>query len=53
MATVAGSIAGLSLDYLISLGSIDSIVENGGDIALINSKKVLCGIYSNNIFYHH
>lgn len=48
MATVAGSIAGLSLDYLISLGSTDSIVENGGDIALVNSKKVLCGIYSNN-----
>ena len=48
MATVAGSIAGLSLDYLISLGSTDSIVENGGDIALINSKKVLCGIFSNN-----
>ena len=25
-----------------------SIVENGGDIALINDTKVLCGIYSNN-----
>lgn len=48
MASVAGTIAGMSLDYLISLGSTDSIVENGGDIAIINSEKVLCGIYSNN-----
>ncbi|MCQ2972325.1 MAG: UPF0280 family protein [archaeon] len=48
MATVAGAIAGMSLDYLISLGSTNSIVENGGDIAIINSEKILCGIYSNN-----
>lgn len=48
MASVAGTIAGMSLDYLISLSSTDSIVENGGDIAIINSEKVLCGIYSNN-----
>lgn len=25
-----------------------SIVENGGDIAIINSKQAVCGIYSNN-----
>ena len=48
MACVAGTISELSLDYLISKGSKYSIVENGGDIALINNKKVLCGIYSNN-----
>ncbi|MDL2246740.1 UPF0280 family protein [Methanobrevibacter sp. OttesenSCG-928-K11] len=48
MASVAGSIAELSCDYLINLGSICSIVENGGDIALINNKKVICGIYSGN-----
>lgn len=48
MACVAGSISELSLDYLIRLGSKHSIVENGGDIALINDKKILCGIYSNN-----
>ncbi|WP_407393561.1 UPF0280 family protein [Methanobrevibacter sp.] len=48
MACVAGAISELSLDYLIGLGSIYSIVENGGDIAVINDEKVLCGIYSNN-----
>lgn len=48
MATVAGSISQLSLNYLISKGSKNSIVENGGDIAIINNKKVNCGIYSNN-----
>ena len=48
MACVAGTISELSLDYLIGLGSKYSIVENGGDIALVNDEAVLCGIYSNN-----
>ncbi len=48
MACVAGTISEMSLDYLIGLGSTKSIVENGGDIALINDRKILCGIYSNN-----
>jgi hypothetical protein len=48
MACVAGAISELSLNYLIENDSKYSIVENGGDIALINNKKVLCGIYSNN-----
>ncbi len=48
MACVAGTISELSLNYLIKNGSAYSVVENGGDIALINDKKVLCGIYSNN-----
>jgi ApbE superfamily uncharacterized protein (UPF0280 family) len=48
MASVAGTIAELSCDYLINLGSKCSIIENGGDIALINNKKVICGIYSKN-----
>lgn len=48
MACVAGTISEMSLDYLIARGSRDSIVENGGDIALINKRRVLCGIYSNN-----
>lgn len=48
MACVAGAISELSLNYLIENDSEDSIVENGGDIALINSQKTLCGIYSNN-----
>lgn len=48
MACVAGTISELSLDYLIGRESRFSIVENGGDIALINDRDVLCGIYSNN-----
>ncbi|WP_407432009.1 UPF0280 family protein [Methanobrevibacter sp.] len=48
MACVAGTISEMSLDYLIDNGSTYSIVENGGDIALVNDEDVLCGIYSNN-----
>ena len=48
MACVAGSISELSLNYLIGNDSKYSIIENGGDIALINDEDVLCGIYSNN-----
>lgn len=48
MACVAGTISEMSLDYLMDNGSRYSIVENGGDIALVNDEKVLCGIYSNN-----
>ena len=48
MASVAGTIAEMSLDYLINLGSTNSIIDNGGDIAIINSKKIICQIYSNN-----
>ena len=48
MACVAGTISELSLDFLIGNGTSYSIAENGGDIALVNDTKVLCGIYSNN-----
>lgn len=48
MACVAGTISQLSLDYLMGLDSKYSIVENGGDIAIVNDSTVLCGIYSNN-----
>lgn len=48
MACVAGTISELSLNYLIENDSQNSIVENGGDIALINDETTLCGIYSNN-----
>lgn len=48
MACVAGTISEMSLDYLIEHESTYSIVENGGDIAVVNDRKILCGIYSNN-----
>ena len=48
MACVAGTISEMCLDYLIENGTNYSIVENGGDIAVINDREFLCGIYSNN-----
>ena len=50
-ATLAGTIAELSLDYLIKCGSNYSIVDNGGDIAFLNNcsrKKIVFGIYAGN-----
>lgn len=46
MATIAGTIAELSRDYLIAKGSKHTIVDNGGDISFITNKKVICGIYA-------
>ena len=48
MACVAGTISELCLEYLIDKNSKTSIVENGGDIALVNDRRILCGIYSGN-----
>ncbi|WP_297898374.1 UPF0280 family protein [uncultured Methanobrevibacter sp.] len=48
-ATLAGTIAELSLDYLTKNNSNYSILENGGDIAFLNNypeKKVIFGIYA-------
>ncbi|ADL58717.1 UPF0280 family protein [Methanothermobacter sp. KEPCO-1] len=46
MAAVAGTIAQLSLMHLMGLGSRCSIVDNGGDIALVNNRKVTVGLYA-------
>lgn len=48
MACVAGTISEMSLEYLIQLESKYSIVENGGDIALVNDRTAFCGIFSDN-----
>jgi uncharacterized protein len=48
-ATLAGTIAELSLEYLMKRGSNYSIIDNGGDIAFLNNykdKKVILGIYA-------
>lgn len=50
-ATLAGTIAELSLDYLIEQGANYSIIDNGGDIAFLNNykkEKVVFGIYAGN-----
>ncbi|KUK01290.1 MAG: UPF0280 family protein [Methanobacteriales archaeon] len=46
MAAVAGTISELSLHHLISKGSKYTIIDNGGDIALINDRKVNIGLYA-------
>lgn len=50
-ATLAGTIAELSLDYLVKNGSNYSIINNGGDIAFLNNynkEKIVFGIYAGN-----
>lgn len=46
MASVAGSISEICLEYLINLGTKYSIIENGGDIALKTNKKCIIGLYA-------
>ncbi len=44
MASVAGSISQSVLEFLLGLNSKYSVVENGGDIALKNNRKVIIGV---------
>ncbi len=46
MAAVAGTIAGLALEAMIEAGCRYGIIDNGGDIALINDRPVTVGIYA-------
>lgn len=46
MASVAGTISQLSLSFLLENGSKHSIIDNGGDIALKTSKKIISGLYA-------
>lgn len=48
MASVAGAISEMSLNYLINKGTEFSIVDNGGDIAIKNNKKLVCGVFAGN-----
>ncbi|MHC1566782.1 MAG: UPF0280 family protein [Candidatus Syntropharchaeia archaeon] len=48
MAAVAGTIAELALEAMVDAGARHAIVDNGGDIALINERPVLVGIYAGN-----
>jgi len=46
MSTVAGTISEFALRAMIKAGATHAIVDNGGDIALINDRTVLMGIYA-------
>jgi ApbE superfamily uncharacterized protein (UPF0280 family) len=46
MAAVAGTIAWLALEDMVKAGCTYGIVDNGGDIALINDRTTVVGIYA-------
>jgi ApbE superfamily uncharacterized protein (UPF0280 family) len=48
MSAVAGTIAQLSMGYLIGEGAKTAIVDNGGDVALKTDKDVVMGLYAGN-----
>ncbi|MBE6493122.1 MAG: UPF0280 family protein [Methanosphaera stadtmanae] len=46
MSSVAGAISQICLTYLNNLGTKNSIIENGGDIALKTNSKIVIGLYA-------
>jgi len=46
MSAVAGTISALALEAMVEAGARYAIVDNGGDIALINDRPIVVGIYS-------
>jgi ApbE superfamily uncharacterized protein (UPF0280 family) len=46
MSAVAGTISALALEAMVEAGAKYAIVDNGGDIALINDRPVIVGIYA-------
>ena len=46
MSAVAGTIASMAVEAMIDAGATYAIVDNGGDIALINDETVIVGIYA-------
>jgi uncharacterized protein len=46
MSAVAGAISALSVEAMVEAGAKYAIVDNGGDIALINDRPVVIGIYA-------
>ena len=46
MAAVAGAIAELTVEAMMEKGAKHVIVDNGGDIALVNETAILVGIYT-------
>ena len=46
MSAVAGTIASLAVEAMVDAGATFAIVDNGGDIALINDRPVAIGVYA-------
>ena len=46
MSAVAGTIAEMAVEAMVDAGATYAIVDNGGDIALINDETVIVGIYA-------
>lgn len=46
MAAVAGTIAELVVEAMIARGASHAIVENGGDIAILNDREITMGVYA-------
>lgn len=46
MAAVAGVIAKYAVEEMIEAGATHAIVDNGGDISLLNDEPILVGIYA-------
>jgi ApbE superfamily uncharacterized protein (UPF0280 family) len=46
MSAVAGTISALAVEAMVEAGATYAVVDNGGDIALINDRPVVVGIYA-------
>jgi len=46
MSAVAGTISALAVEAMVEAGAKYAIVDNGGDIALMNDRPVIVGIYA-------
>lgn len=46
MSAVAGTIASMAVEAMVDAGATYAIVDNGGDIAMINDETVIVGIYA-------
>ncbi|HOV81504.1 MAG TPA: UPF0280 family protein [Methanothrix sp.] len=46
MAAVAGAIAGFAVSAMIEEGAAYAVVDNGGDICILNDQPLLVGIYA-------
>ena len=46
MSAVAGVIAKLAVEAMMEAGAVYAIVDNGGDISILNDQTVLVGIYA-------